>query len=98
MVDLSDFFLKLAREELKKLGLTCRELANICPRWGLGKVKFPCPAFWLCCLAEKIIVNQHIAEYEFAFAELLDRKVEAKWIVPSELSYLALIQECLEEG
>ena len=98
MVDLSDFFLKLAREELKKLGLTCRELANICPRWGLGKVKFPCPCYWLCCLAEKIIVDQHIAEYEFTFADLLNRKVESKLITPSELGVLALLHECIEEG
>jgi len=98
MADLSDFFYKLADRLLKRCGLSCRELMNICPRWGIGKVEFPCPCYWLCCLAEKIIVDQIIAGYEIAFAEMLRRKVDAKWITPGELGVLALIQECLEEG
>lgn len=96
MVDLAGFFLRVARELLEELGLTCSELMNICPRWGLSRVKFPCPCYWLCSLAEKIATDLHVAEWEFTLAELLGGKVESKCIVSSELSHLALLHECLE--
>ena len=99
-VDVAKALIKLANMQLRELGLSCEQMVEwgLCPRWGNGDIYYPCPSYWLCALAEKILTDLSIADLERFFAWMLEEPIQAKYITPPpDQEYLKLTHECLNE-